>query len=140
MNIYRYVFPSVCPSDGDTIIYGLEIRSEERVMVESIKDACAEWPRGFQEDIAADLHKELGGVLTLRAQHQGVEIVTTLGDSAELEAMQLLKDLTRAIEFRSGCLASHADEEKQGFADERFWGAYDKAKAYIAAAPQKGDK
>lgn len=81
MNIYRYVFTSVCPNDGDTIIYGLEIRSKETIMVEAIKDACADWPRGFQEEIAADLHKSLGGALTLRAQHQGVEIVTTLGDN-----------------------------------------------------------
>jgi len=79
MNTYRYVFAAICPNDGDSIIYGLEIRSQERIMVEAIKDACAEWPTGFQEDIAADLHKQLGGVLTLRAQHQSVEIVTTLG-------------------------------------------------------------
>ena len=78
MNIYRHVFASVCPNDGEQIIYGLEIRSPERIMVESIKQACAEWDKGFQEEIAADLHEQLGGVLTLRAQHQGVEIVTTL--------------------------------------------------------------
>lgn len=80
MNIYRYVFASTCPSDGDSIIYGLEIRSAPRIMVERIKEVCAEWPQGFQEDIAADLQKQLGGVLTLRAQHQGVEIVTTVGE------------------------------------------------------------
>lgn len=80
MNIYRYVFASVCPNDGDQIIYGLEIRSAERIMVESIKEACAEWTQGLQEDIAADLHTRLGGQLTLRAQHQGVEIVTTIGE------------------------------------------------------------
>lgn len=79
MNIYRHVFASICPNDGDQIIYGLEIRSPERIMVETIKQACADWDSGFQEDIAADLHKQLGGVLTLRAQHQGVEIITTLG-------------------------------------------------------------
>lgn len=78
MNTYRYVFASACPSDGETIIYGLEIRSREKIMVERIKDVCAEWPRGFQEEIAADLHQQLGGSLTLRAQHQGVEIVTEL--------------------------------------------------------------
>lgn len=83
MNVYRYVFASECPSDGDQIIYGLEIRSVERIMVERIKEVCAEWPRGFQEDIAADLVKQLGGEITLRAQHQGVEIVTTLGISTE---------------------------------------------------------
>lgn len=79
MNIYRYVFAATCPSDGDQIIYGLEIRSDEKIMVERIKEVCAENDRGFQEDIAKDLHEHLGGMLTLRAQHQGVEIVTTLG-------------------------------------------------------------
>ncbi|KAF1071998.1 hypothetical protein [Variovorax sp.] len=82
MNVYHYVFASECPSDGDQIIYGLEIRSVERIMVERIKEVCAEWPRGFQEDIAADLVKQLGGEITLRAQHQGVEIVTTLGTTS----------------------------------------------------------
>lgn len=82
VNVYRYVFAAICPSDGDQIIYGLEIRSEEKIMVEKIKEACADWSMAFQEDIAADLHKRLGGVLTLRAQHQGVEIITTLGEEA----------------------------------------------------------
>lgn len=77
MHCYRYVFAAVCPQDGEQIIYGLEIYSESKIMVEAIKEACAEWPQGFQEDIAADLHARLGGALTLRAQHQGVEIVTT---------------------------------------------------------------
>ena len=80
MNIYRYVFCATCPSDGDQIIYGLEIRSEEKIMVEKIKETCADWPTGFQEDIASDLHERLGGVLRLRAQHQGVEILTVLGE------------------------------------------------------------
>jgi hypothetical protein len=61
MNTYRYVFASICPNDGDSIIYGLEIHSKDRIMVEAIKDACAEWQNGFQEDIAADLHEQLGG-------------------------------------------------------------------------------
>lgn len=78
MNTYRYVFACKCPADDETIIYGLEIHKEDRIMVEAIKEACADWPQGFQEDIAADLHQRLGGTLTLRAQHQGVEIVTTL--------------------------------------------------------------
>ncbi len=78
MNTYRYVFACKCPQDDETIIYGLEIVSEQRIMVERIKEVCAEWPTGFQEDIAADLHAQLGGLLTLRAQHQGVEIVTIL--------------------------------------------------------------
>jgi hypothetical protein len=78
MNCYRYTFAATCPQDGEQIIYGLSIWSKERVLVERIKEVCAEWPAGFQEDIAADLHKQLGGTLRLRATHQGVEIVTTL--------------------------------------------------------------
>ena len=78
MNTYRYVFASKCPSDDETIIYGLEVRSKEMIRVEAIKDACAEWPTGFQEDIAADLRDVLGAGISLRAQHQGVEILTEL--------------------------------------------------------------
>lgn len=79
MNIYRYVFASACPSDGDTIIYGLEVRSKEMIRVEAIKEACAAWPTGFQENIAADLRDVLGAAVSLRAQHQGIEILTELG-------------------------------------------------------------
>jgi hypothetical protein len=78
VNVYRYIFAAKCPRDDETIIYGLEIRSGEKITVERIKEVCAEWPTGFQEDIAADLQVQLGGSLTLRAQHQGVEIVTEL--------------------------------------------------------------
>lgn len=78
MNTYRYVFASTCPSDGDTIIYGLEARSKEMIRVEAIKDACAAWPTGFQEAIATDLRDVLGAAISLRAQHQGVEILTEL--------------------------------------------------------------
>ena len=80
MNLYRYVFASKCPNDDETVIYGLELRSEEKIMVERIKEICAEWQQGFQEDIAADLHEQFKCPVTLRAQHQGVEIVTTLGE------------------------------------------------------------
>lgn len=78
MNTYRYVFASQCPNNDETVIYGLEVRSRERIMVEKIKDVCAEWPRGFHEDIAEDLRNQLGAAVTLRAQHHGVEIVTEL--------------------------------------------------------------
>ena len=78
-NTYRYVFGATCPNDGETIIYGLEIRSDDRIMVEAIKDACANWTSGFQEDIAEALHAEFPNAsVQLRAQHQGVEIVTVL--------------------------------------------------------------
>lgn len=79
MNTYRYVFAATCPNDGEPIIYGLEIRSVQQIMVERIKEVCAEWQNGYQEEIAKDIQEQLGGEVTLRAQHQGVEIVTTLG-------------------------------------------------------------
>lgn len=76
---YRYVFAAKCPSDGETIIYGLEIRSNDMIRVEAIKDACAGWQSGFQEEIAEALHAEFPvASMQLRAQHQGVEIVTVL--------------------------------------------------------------
>lgn len=78
MNTYRYVFSAKCPSDEETIIYGLEVRSKEMIRVETIKSACSEWTTGFQEDIARDLCDVLGASISLRAQHQGVEILTEL--------------------------------------------------------------
>lgn len=79
IHIYRYVFSSICPNDGEVILYGLEIRSPQTIMVEAIKSACADHPKEFQEAIAADLHKRLGGELRLRARHQGVEILSIFG-------------------------------------------------------------
>lgn len=76
MNIYRHTFTSVCPSDGDTIIYSLEIRSLKVVMVEHIKTATALIKSGYHERIADELADRLGGDQTIVATHQGVQIET----------------------------------------------------------------
>lgn len=78
MNTYRYTFASSCPSNGEAIIYTLEMESPERIMVEHIKTACALHPKAYHEDIAADLHKQFGAALKLTANHHGVTIETSL--------------------------------------------------------------
>lgn len=78
MNCYSYTFVSACPNNGEAIIYTLEIMTPERIMVEHIKTACAMHKKAFHEDIAADLHQRFGGLLTLKANHHGVQIATTL--------------------------------------------------------------
>lgn len=76
MNIYRHTFTAVCPSDGDTIIYRLEIRSPTVIMVEHIKTATALIKTGYHERIADELSGRFGGDQTITATHQGVEIET----------------------------------------------------------------
>ncbi|WP_122448730.1 hypothetical protein [Pseudomonas viridiflava] len=76
MNIYRHTFTAVCPSDGDTIVYQLEIRSLVVIMVEHIKTATALISSGYQERIADELSERFGGDQTMIATHQGVEIET----------------------------------------------------------------
>lgn len=76
MNIYRHTFTATCPSDGDTIIYRLEIRSLAVVMVEHIRTATALIKSGYHERIADELAERLGGDQTIKAVHQGVEIET----------------------------------------------------------------
>lgn len=76
MNIYRHTFTAVCPSDGDTIVYSLEIRTLRVVMVEHIKTATALIKSGYHERIADELAERFGGDQTIKAVHQGVEIET----------------------------------------------------------------
>ncbi len=76
MNIYRHTFTATCPSDGDTIIYSLEIRSLAVVMVEHIRTATVLIKSGYHERIADELAERLGGDQTIKAVHQGVEIET----------------------------------------------------------------
>ena len=80
MNTYAYTFASVCPNNAEPIIYSLELQHKDKVLVEHIKTACALHSRGYQEDIAADLHQRFGGRLRLHANHHGVHIETVLGD------------------------------------------------------------
>lgn len=83
MNTYTYTFASVCPANAEPIIYALELQHTDKVFVEHIKTACALHQRGYQEDIAADLHKRFGGRLRLAATHHGVHIETVLGVNKE---------------------------------------------------------
>ena len=76
MNHYRHMFAAQCPSDGETIIYQLELQSPIMVRVESIKSATAAIKQGWHEQIADQLAEALGGDQTIIATHQGIEIKT----------------------------------------------------------------
>lgn len=76
MNIYRHTFTASCPSDGETIVYSLEIRSLGVIMVEHIKTATMLIKSGYHERIADELAERFGGDQTIIATHQGVQIET----------------------------------------------------------------
>ena len=76
MNTYRHTFAAVCPSDGETIIYRLELRSTTMIHVEHIRASTALIKKGWHEQIADRLARALGGDQTITATHQGVEIET----------------------------------------------------------------
>lgn len=76
MNIYRHAFTAVCPSDDETILYRLELRSNAMIRVENIKATTALIKKGWHEQIADRLAESLGGDQTIIATHQGVEIET----------------------------------------------------------------
>ena len=81
MNVYEKQFVSVCPNNGQAIIYQLRIETtDEMVQVEHINLACALFSRGFHEDIANSLFNRFGGRQVLKAHHHGVDITTTRGD------------------------------------------------------------
>ncbi|MET3654035.1 hypothetical protein [Dyella japonica] len=81
VNIYRRQFVSVCPADGDAIVYTLEIHSAHMVRVEHINIALALEANAFHEDIADRLFERFGGEQRVTATHQGVEIETRRGFS-----------------------------------------------------------
>lgn len=93
MNTYRYTFIAACPGNGEQIVYTLELRHTQKVLVEHIKTACVLHKQGHQEDIAADLHARFGGHLTLRAAHHGVDIETVL--AAPIQAQEDARDAER---------------------------------------------
>lgn len=74
MNIYRHTFTAVCPNDAEVIVYSLEIRSPQMILVEHIKTATALIKEGYQEQIADELAERFDGDLVIKALHQGVEI------------------------------------------------------------------
>lgn len=76
MNIYRHTFAAVCPSDGETVVYRLELRAATMIHVEHIKAATSLIKKGWHEQIADRLAESLCGDQTIIATHQGVEIET----------------------------------------------------------------
>lgn len=76
VNIYQHTFVATCPSDGESIIYRLEIKAPKVIMVEHIRTATALIKKGYHEQIADQLHDRFGGEQLIVATHQGVEIQT----------------------------------------------------------------
>lgn len=74
INIYRHTFSAKCPSDGEMIVYSLEIRSPKMILVEHIKTATALIKEGFQEQIADALIDRFCCEVEVKAVHQGVSI------------------------------------------------------------------
>jgi hypothetical protein len=74
LNIYGYTFSAICPADGETIIYRLEIRTTAMIHVEHIKTATALIKKGWHEQIANRLAEALGGDQVITAVHQGVDL------------------------------------------------------------------
>lgn len=80
MNTYRTQFAATCPSDGQQIIYSLEMRTAETVMVEQINDALDEIREDYQESIANRLFEMFPRCeIRLKAVHQGVDVESVLG-------------------------------------------------------------
>jgi len=75
-NCYRYTFVATCPTDGDSVVYTLEILSSKKILVEHIRTAVALQNSGHQEEIADELLRQLGGRQRIVATHRGVEIET----------------------------------------------------------------
>lgn len=76
MNIYRTSFYVQCPSDGEWIKYQIEIKSGTTIMVEDLLASVPDSPQ-YHEVMADMLKSKLGGEQTIKATHQGVEIITT---------------------------------------------------------------
>ncbi len=74
MNIYRYKFVSICPTDGAAVSYDLTIASPGKILAEDIRAICDAGPT-HQEDLA-DRLAALGGEQIIKAKHQGLEIET----------------------------------------------------------------
>lgn len=74
MNIYRYGFELLCPTDGEWVSYDLTISSSDKILAEDIRKLCNCGPT-HQEDLADRLAR-LGGNQVMRATHRGVEIET----------------------------------------------------------------
>ncbi|MGO4151393.1 hypothetical protein [Cupriavidus sp. YAF13] len=79
MNIYRHQFICVCPANGKSIVFDLEIKSTKMIHVEHITTAAAVHGAAYHEELADFLQESLGGHQELKAHHHGVDIVTYRG-------------------------------------------------------------
>lgn len=80
-NTYRHTFIAVCPADGESIVYQLEICTQDMIRVEHIRTATALIKRGFHEQIADDLFQRFGGRQVITAVHQGVSLESVRADA-----------------------------------------------------------
>lgn len=79
MNTYQAQFVARCPSDGERILYELELVTDQMVMVERINEALDEITEDYQESIAQRISEAFPHcTVTLRATHQGVRITSTI--------------------------------------------------------------
>lgn len=76
MNYYAYTFMAECPSDGDQVMYTIEIETSEFIKAEDIRENC---DRGavYHEELADDLSRLMPGNQRLTATHRSVKIITT---------------------------------------------------------------
>ena len=76
MNKYTTKFIALCPINNKQIVYQLEIKHSEQIMVEKIIEEVGKYTSAFHERIADELFVLLGGEQTLTANHHGVVIQT----------------------------------------------------------------
>ena len=77
MNRYDHQFVATCPSDAESIVYHLTIKTTCNIMAEDIVAACKLKEPVYHEALADQLMEKFGGHQKLRANHQGVHITTT---------------------------------------------------------------
>lgn len=80
MNKYSLKFFAYCPENNLRIEYDLQIMLKTKIMAEDLIDAVNLIDRGHHEEIANQLHREFGGLQTLKAYHHGVNIETIRED------------------------------------------------------------
>jgi hypothetical protein len=76
MNKYTTKFIALCPINNKQIVYQLEIKHSEQIMIEKILEEVGKYTSAFHERIADELFTLFGGEQTLTANHHGVVIQT----------------------------------------------------------------
>lgn len=76
MNKYTTKFIALCPINNKQIVYQLEIKHSEQIMVEKIIEEVSKYTSAFHEQIADELFVLFGGEQTLTANHHGIVIQT----------------------------------------------------------------